>query len=88
MTTQPQPTPYDAMIAHLDELRADGEPFDTQRMAYLVNKRLGYRDAKAESADLLTSCRELHDYLRAHGSVADTLAMLTRSHDALARAEA
>jgi hypothetical protein len=36
---------------------------------------------------LRASLQELHDYLRTHGSVADTLEMLYRSSSALLRAE-
>ena len=39
----------------------------------------------AAAPDLWASLTELHDYLREHGSVRDTLEMLTRSHNALAR---
>ena len=58
MTTQPQ-TPYDAEIASLREiLRLSGS-----ELTVYVNRRIGYRRAVADYADLLAACE---DIVKAH----------------------
>lgn len=66
MTTQQQPTPYDAEIAELerrDDSLEHGNKWVCIKVHDLKVQRYGFLAAKAEDADLLAACKAALDVL-------------------------